>query len=344
VAEVSFTEWTSDGSIRHPSFQGLREDKAPEEIVREGPTQAKRKNEPPADDGAEVVAGVRLTHPQRVVYAEQGITKLDLARYYERVAEVMLPHIADRALTLVRCPTGPGKACFFQKHANDTIADIIKRVPVEESTGTELYMSVDSMPALIALVQLGVLEFHTWGSRIDRLDRPDRLIFDLDPDPDLPWSETAAAALLLRERMEDLGLQSFVKTTGGKGLHVVLPIERRTSWDDLKEFARSVAQNFVHEWPARFTATATRSRRKGKIYIDYLRNSANATSIAAFSTRARPGAPVSVPITWEELASTSERPDYTTQNVPARLAKLRSDPWKDIAAVRQTVRKPRKRI
>jgi bifunctional non-homologous end joining protein LigD len=348
VAEVSFTEWTSDGSIRHPSFQGLREDKTPEEIVREGPArpqqarnQAKGKSTSQASGEVEV-AGVRLTHPDRVVYAEQGITKLDLAKYYERVADAMLPHIADRALTLVRCPTGQGKACFFQKHANDTIPDSIARVSVEEEEGTELYMAVDSLPGLIALVQLGVLEFHVWGSRIDRLDRPDRLIFDLDPDADLPWSETAAAALLMRERMEDLELQSFVKTTGGKGLHVVVPIERRTSWDDVKEFARRVAQSFVREWPARFTATATKSRRKGKIYIDYLRNSPVATSIAAFSTRSRPGAPVSVPITWEELAASSERPDYTIENVPARLAKLRSDPWKDFALVRQTVRKPRK--
>jgi len=349
VAEVAFTEWTAEGSIRHPSFQGLREDKVAADVVRERPTvgsaQTRSVERGRLQTGRKTgsrkreaeVAGIRLTNPDRVLYPGQGITKLDLARYYERTANHMLPHVIDRPLTLLRCPTGSGKACFFQKHATDGIPEVVPRVEVEEEDGTATYMAIDGLPALIALVQFGVLEFHVWGARTDRLNRPDRMIFDLDPDPDLPWTEVAAAALMLRERLEQLELRSFVKTTGGKGLHVVAPIQRRTSWDDVKQFSRGVAQSFAREWPARFTATVSKSKRKGRIYIDYLRNAANSTSIAAFSTRAREGAPVSVPLAWEELVSAGERPVFDIENVGERLATLNGDPWEGFDSIRQTV-------
>jgi bifunctional non-homologous end joining protein LigD len=275
-----------------------------------------------------------------VLYPEQGITKQTLAEYYAAVSEHMLPHVVERPLTLVRCPEGRDKQCFYQKHANESMPDIIRRVPIKEGNGNaELYLAIDDVAALIALVQLGVLEFHLWGCRIDKLDRPDLLIFDLDPDTALPWKDVRAAALLLRELLQQLELQSFVKSTGGKGLHVVIPIVRRTSWDDAKSFTRAVAEVFVKEWPERFTATMSKKRRTGKIFIDYLRNAPNATAIAPYSTRARPGAPVAAPLHWNEVTDSKQRPEYTIETLPRRLARLKHDPWEGFFDLRQTINK-----
>lgn len=283
------------------------------------------------------IATIELTHPDRVLWPEQGTTKQALAEYYESVADRMLPHIEQRPLTLYRCPSGRQGQCFFQKHAAAGIPDVVGRVEIPEEDGTGTYMTITGLPSVIALVQFGVLEFHVWGSRADRIDRPDRVVFDLDPDPELKWTEVVAAALLLRERLDELGLRSFVKTTGGKGLHVMFPIERRTSWDDAKAFTQAIAAGFTAEWPHRFTDNMSKKQRGGRIFIDYLRNAFNSTSVAAYSTRARAGAPVSMPLEWNELERSTSRPAFDVSTVPARVRKQKKDPWSDVGTVKQGI-------
>jgi bifunctional non-homologous end joining protein LigD len=348
VAEVGFLEWTRDGRLRHPTFNGLRTDKAPSEVMRErekpvrasaavrtrpGRTRAMRvatAKRRTADD----VAGVRLTHPERVVYPGEGITKLDVARWYEAVAERMLPHVVHRPLTLVRCPQGSGSKCFFQKHWTDAAPSAIRATLVPEAVRGEpaQYMEIDSAAGLVALAQMGALEVHVWGSRVEDLERPDRIVFDLDPDPTVSWPGVVAGALELRERLGDLGLETFVKTTGGKGLHVVVPVRPLADWDETKSFARAIADAVVADSPDRYTANMSKARRTGRTFIDYLRNGRGATAIAPYSTRARPGAPVAMPVEWAELKPKS-RPEFTIGNALARVS--RSDPWKSIASVRQ---------
>jgi bifunctional non-homologous end joining protein LigD len=284
-------------------------------------------------DNAEI-AGIKLTHPDRVLYPDQGITKLELAKYYEQVADWMLPHVEGRPLTLVRCPSGHKKQCFYQRHVTDSTGDPIRSIRVKEGGAMVSYVSVDSTPGLIALVQMGVLEIHTWGSRHDHLEQPDRLTFDLDPDPALPWKRVKEAAQALRERLSDLGLRSFVKATGGKGLHIVVPIVPRQDWDVIKAFARKVAESFAEGAPELYVATMSKAKRKGKIFIDYLRNARTATAISAYSTRAYAGAPVSVPLTWDELATDVREDHFTIRNVPQRLAHLRRDPWEGYEKLR----------
>ena len=359
VAEVSFAEWTHDGLLRHAVFQGLRKDKTAKLVIKEGsensmpagaissgaskiPNQRRaraagsssKKNQAAAD-GPTTVAGVTVSHPHRVLFPDQGFTKIALARYYEHVSPWLLPHLQDRPLTLVRCPEGYNKDCFYQKHANDTVPDAIGRVKISEENGVSWYMIADSLPAVIGLVQMGVLEFHTWGAKQDGLDRPDRIIMDLDPDPAVPWKRVIEAAQLVRTLLDELDLACFVKTTGGKGLHVVLPLQRVHTWEEVKAFSKGLADHLVRLIPDRFIANMSKQQRKGKIYVDYLRNAKGATAIAAYSTRARAGAPVSVPLAWEEL-SVDVRSDYfTVENVVARLNRLKRDPWGDYLTVRQ---------
>lgn len=334
VAEVEFTEWTGDGRIRHPSFQGLREDKSAEDVVREKKAEAASGR---TRKGRGSVAGVRITSPDKMMWPADGVTKLDLAEYYEAVADTLLPRLRDRPLTLVRCPSGADGDCFYQKHANDSVPDVIPRVAIDEKEGAEPYMYVDALPSVIALVQLGVLEFHIWGSRRDRLDRPDRLVFDLDPDEGLPFGRVAAAALRLRSMLEELGLESFPKSTGGKGLHVVVPVVRRSDWDEVREFTQAVAQRMVAEDPEGFTAKMSKSRRKGRIFVDYLRNARNATAIADYSTRARPGATVAVPMTWDEVNPRAKNPpNHSVRDVPALLVST-PDPWPGFDELRQSI-------
>ncbi|HSL83309.1 MAG TPA: DNA ligase D, partial [Thermoanaerobaculia bacterium] len=335
--EVELTEWTEDGRLRHPSFQGLREDKDPAEVTRERPKAAPRPARKPG--GAAEVAGVPLTSPDRVLYEGMGLTKLDLARYYERVAEPMLPHVADRPLSLVRCPQGRGGECFFQKHVGDTFPEAVGRVEIREKEGEEskLYGTVSTAAGLVALVQMGVLEIHVWGSRTDRLERPDRVVFDLDPDEGLAWERVIEATFALRARLAELGLESFVKTTGGKGLHVVVPLTRRHGWDEVKDFARAVAADMVRREPGKYTDNVRKASRKGRIFIDYLRNARGATFIAPFSTRAREGAPVSVPIAWREVAPDLRSDRWSAATLPGRLSRLKKDPWGGIGQVRQSI-------
>ena len=329
VAEIRFAEWTQEGILRQPSFQGLRTDKPATEIGRE-------RAEPPVEHhtgtraskpkGTHQATAGRLTNPDRVLYPDIGLTKAALAAYYELVADRMLPHLRGRPLTLLRCPEGYQK-CFYQKHINENVPRAIGRIEIEEDEGRDTYMLAESLEALLGLVQMGVLEVHTWGSIKDRLERPDRLTFDLDPDPSVPWAQVIEAAQLTKTLLDELGLVSFLKTTGGKGLHIVTPIQRTFGWDEVKTFTKLVADHLVTTIPQRFTSNMSKRARKGKIFIDYLRNARGATAIAAYSTRAKPGAPVSVPIAWDELSRDLPSDYFTVLNLPDRLKRLRRDPW-----------------
>jgi bifunctional non-homologous end joining protein LigD len=337
VANVTFGEWTPDGRLRHPSFKSLREDKAPREVVREKPVAPARGEE------AIAIEGVRITHPDRVVYPEQGITKRELAAFYVSIADWILPHLLDRPTTLVRCPEGLGGECFYQKHTGQWAPPSLRRVKIQEKRKVGEYLVIDDLPGLVGLVQIGILEIHTWNSRVEHLEQPDRLVFDLDPAEDVPWPAVIAAARVVRARLEVHGLESFVKTTGGKGLHLVVPITRGPSWDDCLDFSHGLAEELVREAPEAFVAVMSKARRAGRIFIDYLRNQRGSTSVAAYSTRAKPEAPVSTPLTWDELRPDVESTRYTVANLPRRLASLKADPWAKYAQTRQRLPKARRR-
>ena len=344
VAEIGFTEWTEDGLLRHPTFIGLRADKTAREVVRETPQSpaiaAPAKGagaQAVAADGSTIVAGIRLTKPDKVLYKESGITKLDLARYYEAVADWALPHLANRPLSLLRCPEGHTGECFFQKHESAGMPPSIHRFELAENAGTETSLYIEDLAGLVGLVQIGVLEIHPWGSTIARVEEPDRLTFDLDPDVGLSWDRVVEAALALKNLLGELGLQSFLKTTGGKGLHVVLPITPRLPWAEAKQFTKVVTEHLVTAAPERYTATLSKRARHGKIFIDYLRNGRGATAVGAYSTRARAGATVSTPISWQELESGTRSDAFTIKTLPQRLASQRSDPWKDFLSTRQSI-------
>ena len=355
VGEVSFTEWTQEGTLRHPSFQGLREDKKASEVLRERPVHekvAERVPDPPAaskprpsrqarsDDGSvSQVAGITLSHPDKLMYPEAKLTKRDLARYYEAIGDWIVPHLSERPLSLVRCPDGWKGQCFYQKHENKAVDASVDRVKVPEGGGTSTYFAANSVSAVVALVQWGVMELHPWGSRRPPLDRPDRLIFDFDPDDGVKWEELVAAVGVLRALLDDLGLEGFLKTTGGKGLHVVVPIRPMLDWKEAKAFTGAIAELLAKTFPERFTAVMSKSKRKGKIFVDYLRNGEGATAIAAYSLRARANAPVSTPIGWSELDGDVRFDHFNLNTVRARLKKMKKDPWREFFAVRQSVTK-----
>lgn len=282
------------------------------------------------------VEGVRVTSPDRVLWPDMGSTKRDLAEYYRSVADAILPRLRDRPLMLLRCPSGTHDQCFYQKHAKESVPDVVPRVEVPEKEGRATYLYVNGLPALVGLVQLGVLELHVWSARRDRLDRPDRLIFDLDPGEGLPFGRVSSAAMELRELLDDLGLESFPKLTGGKGLHIMVPVTRRSGWDEARAFARAVAERLEATDPDGYTTDNAREERKGRVFIDYLRNARNATTIADYSPRARDGAPVAVPVSWDEVSPrTKEPPRYSLEDVPDRLEA--GDPWEGIDEVRQSI-------
>jgi bifunctional non-homologous end joining protein LigD len=352
VAEVTFSEWTADGRMRHPSFQGLREDKPADQVVRErpasiaggadGPRPSRPRAVAAARGGSEAeVAGVRLTHATRVLYPRLGTTKLDLARFYEAIAEWILPHLVDRPTTLVRCPEGVQNPCFYQKHTGYWAPPEIRRVKIKEKTKTGEYLVVDTLPALVGLAQIGILEVHTWNSVVKQLEKPNRLVFDLDPAPDVEWKRVVEAARLVRARLDALGLESFVKTTGGKGLHVVVPVARGTTWEAGAAFSRALAEDMAREDPTGYVAHMAKSARTGKIFIDYLRNVRGATSVSAYSTRAKPEATVSVPLGWDELSPRVRSDHFTIATVSRRLAGLGKDPWARYWSVRQALPRPR---
>jgi len=349
VGEVMFTEWTSDGKIRHPSFQGLRADKDPRQITREKPVIADPKGPrrsgraAPAIAGRtlasagrtfqvrqndqHVVAGVPISHPDRILYPELKLSKIDIARYYASIEEWVVPHLARRPLTLVRCPEGIAGECFFMKHSKVWAPTALRRVRIKEKTKLGEYLIADDITGIVSLAQMGVLEIHTWNSVFEDVERPNRLVFDLDPGEDVSWAAVVRGARMVRDALTALELESFVKTTGGRGLHVVVPLTPHADWSQCLEFSRALSERFEQAQPDLYTTTFAKTGRARKILIDYLRNNRTNTSIAAFSTRAREGAPVSVPVKWEELRVSLDPRAFTVHSVPKRLPKLKADPW-----------------
>jgi bifunctional non-homologous end joining protein LigD len=378
VAQVRFATWTADSLVRQAAFLGLREDKPAAEVTRETsaptPRRGATKSGAPGSTASPSTLGlqgvpakkasysthpiaaktrtskpatanhppIRLTHPTKILDPESSLTKQALADYYYAIADRMLPHIAGRPLSLVRCPEGSAKPCFFQKHVNSMLPPGIGSVDVpDKKTGIiEPYITLTDKSAtpeaLASLAQLGVLEVHPWGSRNDDLEHPDRLIFDLDPDEFLTWPTVTEAASDVRARLKKLGLTSFLKTTGGKGLHVVIPIEPKLDWADAKDFAHRFVLAMEKSNPSLYLTKMTKSARTGKIYLDYLRNERGATAVAAYSPRARAGAAVSMPLAWSELDA-SHRPTFRVADFADWRARLSKDPWKAIASTRQSI-------
>jgi bifunctional non-homologous end joining protein LigD len=271
-----------------------------------------------------------------VVYPDPPTTKLDVAAYYGRIASWIVPHVEGRPLTLVRCPEGMAGGCFYMKHSNVWAPDSLRRVPIQEKTKIGEYLVADDIAGVVGLVQMGVLEIHTWNSTVDRdIERPDRLVIDLDPGDAVPWSEVIAAARVVRKALAALDLAAFPKTTGGRGLHVVVPLQPQADWAACLEFARRLSEAIERADPDTYTTRFAKAGRKRKILLDYLRNNRTNTSVAAYSTRARPGAPVSVPLTWDELQPSLDAKALTLHTVPQRLARLRRDPWHEYWTTRQ---------
>jgi bifunctional non-homologous end joining protein LigD len=279
------------------------------------------------------IAGVRLTHPEKVLYAEQGITKRELAAYYVAVADHILPHLAGRPITLVRCPTGRQRKCFYQRHAGAGVPPQLAQVEIPGFE--EPYLFIKNTAGLVALVQMGVLEIHPWGAKVDRPDRPDRIVFDLDPGEGLQFADVVAAAHDVRDCLGRIGLTAFAKTTGGKGLHVVVPVARRHNWARIKAFAREVATAIAKRAPEHYLTRLSKAERRGRIFIDYLRNDPTATAVCPYSSRARTGAPVSTPLAWDEVAAGLDPASFTIRTVPDRLVRLGRDPWAEMASLRQ---------
>ena len=360
VAQVRFATWTADNLVRQAAFLGLREDKSASEVRREEATVAPRPKEAPHREkttglAAKVVApatapthaskqvlkeaqpiSVRLTHPEKVIDVETGLTKRELAAYYAAVASRMLPHVEGRPLSLVRCPEGAGKPCFYQKHPNHMLPEGITGIDVpDKKTGVlESYITLNTPEALVGLAQMGVLEVHPWGSRNDDLEHADRLIFDLDPDEGLSWGAITEAANEVRTRLKRAGLTTFLKTTGGKGLHIVAPMEPQHAWPEVKQLAHDFVLAMERSKPALYLTKMTKAARKGKIYLDYLRNERGATAVAPYSPRARPGIHVSLPLAWKDL-ELPERPAFRVKNFDEWKGRLATDPWKTMLSLSQ---------
>jgi bifunctional non-homologous end joining protein LigD len=282
-------------------------------------------------------APVRLTHPEKVLDVESSLTKQQLADYYWAVAPLMLTHVAGRPLSLVRCPDGSGQPCFYQKHVNHMLPPGIDAVDVPDKTGkSEPYITLSKAEALAGLAQIGVLEVHPWGSRNDDLEHPDRIIIDLDPDASISWKTLAESAADVREQLKRLGLEGFLKSTGGKGLHIVVPVEPKYDWAVVKQFAHAFAQQMEKRQPMLYLTKMSKAARKDRIYIDYLRNERGATAVAAYSPRARVGVSVSVPLQWSEL-KLEERPVFHVADFDMWKSRLRRDPWKLLESTRQEV-------
>ena len=353
VAEVKFTGWTRDGSLRHPAFVAFRTDKPASQIVRElavKPQKAeamiktkKKTKSPPAstsseDSGKVSIAGVTLSHPDKIFYPDTGTTKRDIAEYYQRAQEWMLPHVINRPLALVRCPGGVSAKCFFQRNWSETLPPSIDKVNVGEGSKKEFHVAVHDLSGIISLAQLGVLEIHTWGCRSDNIERPDQLIFDLDPGPGVTWKRIVQAATQLNETLVRLRLPTFLKTSGGKGLHITIPIEPNIDWDSAKSFCATIAKSLADHSDL-FVANMRKDLRGGKVYVDFNRNGRSATAVAPYSTRARPGAAVAMPISWTELGKLKSADQFKVESVAGYLDKRKSDPWRDFEKSRVDLNK-----
>jgi len=334
VCEVEYTEITAEGSLRHPSFQGLREDKPARQVKLEKPLRLEKAMSPEKapDDGGDTVGGVRISSPGRVMDEKSGITKLELARYHDAVSGWFMPYAANRPLALVRCPQGNAEQCFFQKHRMQGVGPHVGQA----RAGDQQVLHVDDVTGILELVQFNVVEFHAWGASMRALERPDWLVIDLDPDTALGFARVVEAALEVRDALARLKLKSWVKTTGGKGLHVCVPLKPRAGWATVKAFAQALAQSLAQQDPDRYVATLSKARRAGKIFIDYLRNGEGATAVLPYSPRSRPGMTVAMPVAWKDLKHIRPQ-EFTLQTVPGILAKRRSDPWKDFLSSPQSL-------
>jgi bifunctional non-homologous end joining protein LigD len=314
VAEIAYTEMTNEGTLRHPSYLGLRDDKKPEAVVLE--IEA-----PVAEVAAPATSNIRISNRDRVIFPESEITKGQLADYYAAVAPVMLPWVGSRPISLVRCPQGRAKKCFFQKHDAGSFGDTVKHVGIREKDGhEEPYLFIDTADGLMTCVQMGTIEFHGWGARIEDVEKADRLVFDLDPDEGLDFEAVRTAAFHFRDILKSIGLETFPMVTGGKGVHVIAPLVPQAEWPEVKDFAHRLAQAVAQSDPENFTAALPKVQRKGRIFVDYLRNQRGATAVMPYAVRARPEAPVAAPISWKEM-ETIDAPNHFHIGDAAELVK-----------------------
>jgi bifunctional non-homologous end joining protein LigD len=323
----------TDGLLRHPAFLGLRGDKPAKEVQSQTVTPM------PKTASADEVAGVKISSPDRVLFAKSKLTKLDLAEYFLAVSDRMLPHVRGRPLSLVRCPEGPAKQCFFQKHTKKGMPAALKSVPVEEGDGEIAdYLMIDSAAGLVSVARIGGIEIHLWGSHAKTLERPDRLVFDLDPDPSVGFADVRDAARDVRRLLETAGLETFPLVTGGKGIHVVAPLDASQDWEIVKSFAKGVAAKLAENEPDRFVASMSKAKRRGRIFIDWLRNERGSTAIAPYSPRAKAEASVVVPVAWTELSRIDSANAFTIPIVLQRI-KRKTDPWSGYFETRQRISK-----
>ncbi len=342
VAEVAFRGWAKEGLLRQASFKRLREDKTAKELGAAAtavPAKAAKATKTPAKAKApdHAADGVTISHPERVVFANARLTKGDVADYYRQMARWILPEVARRPLSLLRCPDGVDKPCFFQKHHGTGLGDAVEAIPLEQKSGREDYLYIEDTEGLLQLVQMNTLELHPWGASVDDPEHPDRLVFDLDPGEGVTWAAIKAAARDVRDRLQEIGLESFVRLSGGKGIHVVVPLTPKADWAQAKDFCESFAQAMAEHAPDRYVATMSKAKRTGVIFIDWLRNARGATSVCSWSLRARPSAGVAVPLRWEELGRITAADAFPLPKALQRAQKLKKDPWEGIDQVKQVL-------
>lgn len=342
VAEVAFRGWAKEGLLRQASFKRLREDKTAKDLGAAAsavPAKAAKATKSPAKANVSAPAadGVNISHPERVVFAKARLTKGDVADYYRQMARWILPEVARRPLSLLRCPDGVDKQCFFQKHHGTGLGDAVEAIPLEQKSGREDYLYIEDAEGLLQLVQMNTLELHPWGASVDDPEHPDRLAFDLDPGEGVTWAAIKAAARDVRDRLQEIGLESFVRLSGGKGLHVVVPLKPKADWAQAKDFCESFAQAMAEHAPDRYVATMSKAKRNGVIFIDWLRNARGATSVCSWSLRARPSAGVAVPLRWEELGRVTAADAFSLPKALQRAQKLKQDPWSGIDQIKQTL-------
>ncbi|HXH76141.1 MAG TPA: DNA ligase D [Bacteriovoracaceae bacterium] len=337
VCEVSFANWTEEGILRAPVFQGLREDKPAPEILHEKPKEIKK--------AAKDKKRKEISSPEKVLFKAEGITKKQVADFYQAIAPHMLPYLKERPLSLVRCPHGSEGHCFFQKHFVGNVPDALHTFPVTEEKGEGIYISIDSVDGLLELVQLNAFEIHAWNCHKDDYMRPDQIVMDFDPGPGVEWEQVVNGAFELKEMLEDLGLKSFVKMTGGKGLHVHVPIAPLYDWDQIKSFTQSLAMELVSRHPELYTANMAKKLRTNKIFVDYLRNGYGATAVVPYSLRARPTSAIALPVDWKELRKIKGPQDFTLAKALKKIKARKSDPWNGMLKLKQKIQilKPQKK-
>ncbi|NVL57095.1 DNA ligase D, partial [Pseudomonas syringae pv. actinidiae] len=353
VCEAEFAQWTREGIVRQAAFFGLRSDKPATDVVREEAQPAKAASvtpEPSRQPGKKTargkvdVAGTGISHPQRVIDSKTGTKKIELAQFYESIADWILPFLNKRPVALLRCPEGIDGEQFFQKHAEHLAIPHIRQLDRALDPGHAALMEIDSVQALVGAAQMGAIELHTWGTTRDRIETPDHFVLDLDPDPALPWRSMIEATQIVLAVLEELGLEAFLKTSGGKGMHIIVPLARQAEWDTVKAFAKAIAEFISRQLPERFTATMGPKNRVGKIFIDYLRNSRGGSTVTAYSVRARPGLPVSVPIALHELAGLTSSAQWDITNLEQRFSQLKDDPWAGYSNRRKITQKMWKQL